>query len=238
MAVCKIEPTDMLATLARCPQKPHTKFTLKMSVNMNPYTAGGWSRAGNSGSQNPWGDIDAPPSVFGALPSLPMTSIPRSMHPDSLTYQFTSFHTTILNCTVMGPQNQIAYRVVTESTTPSCTIWKDNESRNVAMVQWQPTAMLEIRGVTPRQRVKEWLRLSSDRTRRLMEVRGIEYAWAPMDGFICLYKVSSSAPRVLARIARAPAMVILEVTADAVSGGLLEPCLVATVMFVCGHNID
>lgn len=135
-----------------------------MSVNMNPYTAGGWSRNGGRGAQNPWGDGDAaPPSVFGALPSLPLSSIQSSMAPESVSFQFTNFQSTILNCTVIGPQNRTVYRIVTAQSTPSCTIWKDNESRNIAMVQWQPTATLEIQGVTPRQRVREWLRLSSDR---------------------------------------------------------------------------
>ena len=135
-----------------------------MAYNMNPFANGGWSQAGN-GSSQPWGDdSDSPPSIFGALPSLPIsTSIPRSMQPDSVTFAFTSFNSTILNCSVLGPQKRVAYRIVTEATAPSCTIWKDNESRNVAMVQWQPSSTLEIRGVTPRQRVKDWLRLSSDK---------------------------------------------------------------------------
>ena len=84
------------------------------------------------------------------------------MQQDSVTFQFTQFNSTVLNCQVVGPQNRVAYRVVTEATTPSCTIWKDNESRNIAMVQWQPHATLEIRGVTPRQRIRDWLRLSPD----------------------------------------------------------------------------
>ena len=120
-----------------------------MAYNMNPY--GGWNQQQGTA-----------PSVFGALPSLPVTnSVPRSM-PDSLTYQFTQFNTTVLNCQIVGPQGRVAYRIVTEATTPSCTIWKDNESRNIAMVQWQPNATLEIRGVTPRQRIRDWLRLSPD----------------------------------------------------------------------------
>ena len=53
-----------------------------------------------------------------------------------------------------------------------------------------------------------------------------------------LSKASASAPRVLARIARAPGTVLLEVTKEAISEGLLDSCLVATVMLVCGHNID
>ena len=159
-------------------QQPPTKQpppSPSMAFNMNPYTQGGWSSrqqqqqshpASSSASsaaaaaQQSWG---TEPSVFGALPTLPVSAAPpRSMQPDSVTFQFTQFHATVLNCQVVGPQNRVAYRIVTEATTPSCTIWKDNESRNIAMVQWQPHATLEIRGVTPRQRIRDWLRLSPD----------------------------------------------------------------------------
>ena len=53
-----------------------------------------------------------------------------------------------------------------------------------------------------------------------------------------LYRTQTSAPKVLARVARAPSMVLLELTQEALQLSLLEPCLVATVLFVCGHNID
>ncbi|KAI0918517.1 hypothetical protein AcW1_009611 [Taiwanofungus camphoratus] len=179
------------------------------------------------------------PSIFGALPTLPVSdSIPRSMQPDSVTFQLTNFNTTILNCSILGPQSRVAYRVVTDSGAPSSTIFKDNESRNVAMIQWQPNATLEIRGVTSRQRARDWLRLASDQSKRTMEVGGVQYAWSPIDGFICLYRLQSTAPRVLARIARARDMVILEMIPEAMQSGLLEPSVVATVLFTCGHNID
>lgn len=120
---------------------------------MDPYRQS-WQQDG--------GEQASSPSIFGALPSLPV-SPPKSIQADSVTYQFTNFNATILNCTVLGPQYRVQYRVVTESSSaPSCTIFKDNESRSVAMVQWQPNAMLEVRGVASRQRVKDWLRLSSD----------------------------------------------------------------------------
>lgn len=53
-----------------------------------------------------------------------------------------------------------------------------------------------------------------------------------------LYRLQSTAPRVLARIARARDMVILEMIPEAMQSGLLEPSVVATVLFTCGHNID
>ena len=53
-----------------------------------------------------------------------------------------------------------------------------------------------------------------------------------------MYKVHSSAPRVLARVSRVPNSVTLELTQEALQGGLLEPALVVTVLLSCGHNID
>ncbi|EED85686.1 predicted protein [Postia placenta Mad-698-R] len=153
---------------------------------MNPFTAGGWGTSSGN-----------PPSIFGALPSVPVSSsAPRSIQADSVQYKLTNFNTTVLNCTVVGPQNHVVYRVVTNSGAPSSTMWKDNESRNVGMVTWQPNATLE------------------------------------------LYKLQSTAPRVLARIARLQSSILLDMTPEAMQLGLLEPCVVATVIFTCGHNID
>ena len=111
-----------------------------------------------------WQQGGAAPSIFGALPSAPMPRAPNAMQADSVTFSFTNFKTTILNSTILGPQGRTAFRVVTEPAQPACTIVKDNESRTVAMVHWQPAASLEIRGVASRQRVRDWLRLSSDMT--------------------------------------------------------------------------
>ncbi|OSX61086.1 hypothetical protein POSPLADRAFT_1034605 [Postia placenta MAD-698-R-SB12] len=195
---------------------------------MNPFTAGGWGTSSGN-----------PPSIFGALPSVPVSSsAPRSIQADSVQYKLTNFNTTVLNCTVVGPQNHVVYRVVTNSGAPSSTMWKDNESRNVGMVTWQPNATLEVRGVASRQRVRDWLRLSSDQSKRIMQIGGVQYAWSPIEGFICLYKLQSTAPRVLARIARLQSSILLDMTPEAMQLGLLEPCVVATVIFTCGHNID
>ncbi|KAI0739067.1 hypothetical protein C8Q80DRAFT_1113006 [Daedaleopsis nitida] len=193
---------------------------------MNPYGQGQWQQGGSA------------PSIFGALPSVTTSTAAVAAPADSVTFTFTNFKTTILNSTVIGPQQRTVYRVVTESTAPACTIFKDNESRNVAMVQWQPHASVEIRGVAAQQRVRDWLKLSADQSHRIMEVRGVQYAWAPMQGFLCMYKANSSAPRILARITRIPNTVVLEMTQEAMQLNLLEPALVATVMLSCGSNID
>ncbi|KAH9941576.1 uncharacterized protein BXZ73DRAFT_74797 [Epithele typhae] len=187
---------------------------------MNPFAQGNWNGQSTS--------------VYGALPSLstPATQL------YTVTYTFINFKSTILNSTIVGPDGRTAYIVSTEANAPAYTIFKDTEKRNIGMVQWQPYASVEIRGGSARQRVRDWLRLSSDQSRRIMEANRVQYAWAPMDGFVCLYKVHSSAPRILGRVSRSPTAVSLELTAEAVQLGLTEPALVATAMLSSGHNID
>ena len=118
---------------------------------MNPYGQGWQGQQGG-----------AAPSIFGALPSLPVSTSSRPLASDTVTFQFANFKTTILNSTVYGPQQRTCYRIATENSAPTCTIFKDNESRNIAMIQWQPNAQLETRGSGSRVRVRDWLRLSSD----------------------------------------------------------------------------
>ncbi len=133
---------------------------------MNPYGQGQWQQEGGGA-----------PSIFGALPSV-VPSAPNVIHADSVAYHFTNLKSTVLNSTIVGPQQRTLYRVVTESSAPACTVFKDNESRSIAMLQWQPNATVEIRSVAPQQRVRDWLRLSSDQrcvnTKRLFR----RYPWS------------------------------------------------------------
>lgn len=89
-----------------------------------------------------------------------------------------------------------------------------------------------------------------------MEVGGVKYAWIILDKYICvrsdlryrvtvrsshinqLQKVQSAAPRVLARIARGRNAALLELSQEAIRSNLLHSCIVATIMLLCGINID
>ena len=115
---------------------------------MNPY-AQQWGQQGG-----------AAPSVYGALPTL---ATPGA-NADTATFTFTNFKTTILNSTIVGPGGRKMYAVETEASAPACTIFKDPEAKNAAMIQWQPNASIEIRGFGTRTRVRDWLRLASDQT--------------------------------------------------------------------------
>ncbi|KAA1472030.1 hypothetical protein DENSPDRAFT_153917 [Dentipellis sp. KUC8613] len=210
-----------------------------MSVNFNPYVQG-WAHAGNapSGSGQPWGYDGQPPSVFGALPSFNST-LPKLPPPSEFAmYHITGFSPTILNASVVGPRGQTHLRIITDPASPHHTIWRDAQRRTVAMVDWGTRSTVEMPGLLARQSVRSWLRLSSDRTTRTMEVRGMHYAWAPVDQYICLYYTHGSQSVVLARVCRVADGVSVEVTQRAMQYGLLEVCILCATLFLCGQNID
>lgn len=135
-------------------------------VLRNPYGSPALLEISSIDTMNPYGQQwqqgGATPSIFGALPSLPPTGNSSSMQAGTVTFTFTNFKTTILNSTVFGPNQRTMYRVVTEPAQPPVTIIKDNESKTVALVHWQPAATVEIRGAANKQRVRDWLRLARD----------------------------------------------------------------------------
>ncbi|TFY59544.1 hypothetical protein EVG20_g7758 [Dentipellis fragilis] len=201
-------PPAELDTPLRPTTQPHHRLARPlqtesppMSVNFNPYVQG-WANAGNapSGSGQPWGYGGQPPSVFGALPSFNST-IPKLPPPSEFVmYHITGFSPTILNASVVGPRGQTHLRIITDLANPHHTIWRDAQRRTVAMVDWGTRSTVEMPGLLARQSVRSWLRLSSDRTyvtvspcvivseltlrqrssrTRTMEVRGMQYTWAP-----------------------------------------------------------
>lgn len=120
---------------------------------MNPYSS--WNTSGGS---NP------PPSILGALPSLYAPAPPASAGGGVLSFHFTAFAPTILNCTVVGPQSRTFYRLVSDpAASPLSTLVREFEGRTVARVEWDAHANIEIPGHAPKQRVAAWLGLSSDR---------------------------------------------------------------------------
>lgn len=140
------------------------------------------------------------PSIFGALP-YPGTasSVNPPLH-TLVTFRFTSFNPTILNCKVVGPNNETCYHVVTGDGQGD-TLLKDGPGHTIAHVAWQahPTVEAQIVRAQP---VGQWLQLSSDRScvsfepqrasptdhlpcsARRMIHGGIHYAWAPHDRFL------------------------------------------------------
>lgn len=108
---------------------------------------------------NPFGDWTEgsnvqTPSVYGALP-YPSGTISS----DFVTFQFFNFQPDIFNCTVIGPQTQIYYQVMTDAQNPGYTVIKDGKGKNLALVEWQAHPFVELRGTLPKQPVGNWLKL-------------------------------------------------------------------------------
>ncbi|KZP26364.1 hypothetical protein FIBSPDRAFT_909295 [Athelia psychrophila] len=173
-----------------------------MAYNQNPYS--NWNTGSDGGS----------PSIAGALPYI------NSSYPlppkDLVTFTFTSLNPTILNCTVLGPNNRANFSVSTNASMAGYTVFKDAESRNIALIEWQ------------------------NRPYRAVDIRGARYTWAPQDQYICLWAAAceSSGRRCLARISKTYNIVSMEMTPEALQLGLLEACVITTVLLQCGRNID
>ncbi|KAJ7636478.1 hypothetical protein FB45DRAFT_1024597 [Roridomyces roridus] len=147
----------------------------------------------------------------------------------------------ILNCTILGRNNFPYFRVTTDSDSdiPGYTSVRNPEGTAVGLIEWKDQPMVEVRNVFGKQCVSKWLALSCDAGHRIMKVAGEKYIWAPRKGAIYLYPAGTSTPELLARIIRAAnGTISLEITPSAISAGLLETCVVATVLLQCGHKID
>ncbi|KAF8842903.1 hypothetical protein BDN67DRAFT_1009367 [Paxillus ammoniavirescens] len=195
----------------------------------NPFSA---EEAWNAGSGRSTGGA---PSVFGALP-YPTASANQVSLNELVTFRFTSFNPTILNCTVIGPNNETYFRVVTDASMQGYTVLKNSRGSNIALVEWQTHPNVEARGVAAKQPVAQWLQLASDRSSRYMMHNGVGYSWAPSDRFLHLSVTGTS--DWLARVSKTYGSVVLEVTHRAMQLGLLDAAILGTILLQCGKNID
>ncbi|KIK68639.1 hypothetical protein GYMLUDRAFT_153830 [Collybiopsis luxurians FD-317 M1] len=201
-----------------------------MDSSYNPFS--GWAEVGQGSSSALWDNNGFAPSTFGALP---YAHPPPP--PGLVTFYITSFNPDILNCTVIGPNQQRYLRIVTDPQNPAYTIFQNPQGRSIALVEWQSRPLVEIRDVMSKSPVKNWLRLTSDRRARTMDQQGVQYTWAPQDKHITLYSAGSN-PVFLARISRGYGTITLDLTNRAMQLDLLDACIIATVLMQCGRNID
>ncbi|KAJ6517466.1 hypothetical protein C8R47DRAFT_253947 [Mycena vitilis] len=155
--------------------------------------------------------------------------------------------TSILNCAVVGPEICPYFHVVTF---PGHTVFRTNEGRDVAEVEWVPNgggAFVELlHNNSPKdvgkQPVSSWLGVSHDASYRMMHAHGQPYVWVPRNLSICLYEWDPAAtddvPELLARIVKEDGVVTLQISLTAVELGLLEMCVVCVVLFSSGCRID
>lgn len=121
----------------------------------NPY--GGWADAGQHPSAA-YGQAAPPPSVFGALPTTSSIAPASNM----ATYHATSFSPTIFNSTVVGPQGELCFHIVTDNELSGYTVFKDAQNKSVALIEWKTPPTVELRGIMSGS-ARSWLRLSQDR---------------------------------------------------------------------------
>ena len=116
------------------------------STDMNPFAEWNTRSSGSS------------PSIFGALPSIPIAPTLPVYITDSLVLRF-SASDNVLNCVLLGPQNRT---LISISSSGSCTSFRNVENAVFAVVDFVPHATVEVQGFAPRQRARDWLRLTPD----------------------------------------------------------------------------
>ena len=201
----------------------------KMPYTNNPYAQGGWYNPQNPHSINtqPWLHY-SDPATYGVLPSVETTA------PTELTFEFSPTHPDILNCSITGPGSQTYLSAM--SVQYSTIITKRNGDP-VARIEWNAHPWVEIPNVVERQLVSEWLPLSSDMSFRTMRINGRNYYWVPHNGAILLTAWPNQLDGHLGRIRRTANKVELELTAQAISTGLFEVAVVATLLLQSGRNL-
>lgn len=127
-----------------------------MYIN-NPYAQGGWTNTANSHSINDggWGSLLPYAPTFGALPSST-----AGAPPSILTFHFTNFNPDLLNCTIIGPQNRVYYKVTPGP--PGSTYVQKPDNSSILYIEWHQSPVVEVREIIPRQPVKQWFSYATD----------------------------------------------------------------------------
>ncbi|TFK35936.1 hypothetical protein BDQ12DRAFT_668107 [Crucibulum laeve] len=209
--------------------------------NSNPYAQGGWQVSQSNNNSDPPQDHYLPPSVQGALPSLPSSSSPTHGQPNFVTFYFTSFNPDITNCVVIGPARK--YTDILTATNPEstieCTLFQDSDGRISSMIEWIGRhPYVEVKDAVSREPVRDFIRLSADQSYRTMIVKGKQYAWVPSPTGMILYNMTYNPPEIVARAIRSHDTVTLQITAQAIHAGLMDVTVVAAVLLLSNRNID
>ncbi|KAN0084239.1 hypothetical protein V8E55_007743 [Tylopilus felleus] len=175
-------------------------------------------------------------SIFGALPYPGSASSVDPPIYSLVTLRFMSLNPSILNCSVVGPNNGIYYRIVTDASAPGITLVINAAGQNIALVEWRSHPTVEAQVIGAKLHVGQWLRLSPDRRSRTLTHGGIHYAWAPCDRFLQLFAPGS--PEWFARVTKHHDAFVLELSARAVQLGLIDAAVLATMLMQSGRNID
>lgn len=124
----------------------------------NPYTQGGWVNGGYPNAGPSGSPVVPQPSIFGALP-YPTQNSP----PTFLAFRFTSFNTTILDSTVMGPKSQAYFRVTTDAPRAGFTVVQNSANQPMIMIEWSKNAIIEVRDIISKRHTSTLLALAPDK---------------------------------------------------------------------------
>ncbi|KLO06771.1 hypothetical protein SCHPADRAFT_678865 [Schizopora paradoxa] len=206
-----------------------------MSTHSNPFVQGGWYgqsqfSLGPDGTSNPQ-------SAYGALPlGIPNNGVGHTL------YQFTQPNPTILNSIVVSAADQRPrWKLTTDHSLAGYTTFKDADGKGVALIEWNPLPKVEIRGSLAKMPASEWLRVAMDsrfgRSVRQMDIRGARFVWCPNGDFIHLFtQTPESSPCVT--VAKRRSVVDISFTPQAISWGLVEPCIVAVALLLSGRRLE
>ncbi|KAJ7878360.1 hypothetical protein B0H14DRAFT_2501051 [Mycena olivaceomarginata] len=177
------------------------------------------------------------PSIFGALP-YPMFHEPTPTFLNPITFTVSSPRGTILNSAITGPQSQRYFSVTTDSTKGGFSIVQNFSVEIIAVIEWRKHPVVEIFGTVSMRTSAHWLKLSPSKEFRLMAFQGCCYRWTPYDQYIRLQNASQSNPQLFARILQIQDRIMIEVAGEALKLGFFKVLVVATLLLMCGRNID
>ncbi|KAJ7894596.1 hypothetical protein B0H14DRAFT_2334299, partial [Mycena olivaceomarginata] len=165
------------------------------------------------------------PSIFGALP-YPMPHKPTPTFLNPITFTFSNPGGTILNSAVTGPQSQRYFSVTTDSTKGGFSIVQNFGGESIAVIEWRKHPVVEITFDEDQVRtIFIWKAEHNTGVHRfrLMAFQGY-YRWTPHDRYIRVRGILTGT--------------IIEVAVEALKLGLLKVLVVATLLLMCGRNID
>lgn len=206
-------------------------------MTLNPYAAAGWYNPTNPHTINtqPWGTaVVSGPSIFGALPRVSS----RQSLPTILSFHYVCLNPDVLNCMITGPTSIPQVEV---ATIESRSVFRRSTTGQImAVLEWGPKcATVDICDhAVGRQPVSSWLKLSSDHSYRTMVINGKYFMWLERDDCTCLFSYGELTKGPLVRFYQAHGVINLELTTEAFHLGVLEPSIVAVVVFYSAKKID
>ncbi|KAF9491200.1 hypothetical protein BDN71DRAFT_1498151 [Pleurotus eryngii] len=166
--------------------------------------------------------------------------------PDSSRIISFAFSSSILNSHLMGPDLQPYYRVFTDSFGHATHIF--SQGHEIACIRWaaKRIKLSSITGGEDGTPISEWLSESPNievigRVLRYMDFSGAKYSWIRKDNRYSLYTSlkMGATPAWMARIIDEEGGVArVELFADSIWRGLLDPCVIAAVLLFSGRDID